>query len=211
MAEAVTLTAQERKDYGTRATRKLRKQGLVPAVIYGHKQDTVSLAISAEELNRAVRHGARLIELKQADKTEQALIREVQWDPLGHDILHVDFTRVDRDERIEVDVRVELRGTAPGIAAGGVLTQPLHTLSIECLAINIPDSIRVPVGELQLDQAIHVRDLKLPEGVKVLDDPDAIVVQVSPAQEEEAAGAPGAEQAEPEVIGRKAEKEEGEE
>src|SRR5262249_13884743 len=106
------------------------------------------------------------------------------------------------------------RGTAPGTTAGGVLDQPLHSLHIECPAISVPESIRVNVGELQIDQAIHVGDLKLPEGVKVLNDPDAIVVQVTaPVAEPEVApaAAPVAETAEPEVIGRqKAEAEEGE-
>src|SRR5262249_7239471 len=100
---------------------------------------------------------------------------------------------------------------APGIAAGGVLVQAVHALKVQCLVHSIPESIRVNVGELQLDQAIHVSELKLPEGVEVLDPPDTIVVQVSPKEGEvEAAAAAPGEQAEPEVIGRK-EKEEEEE
>jgi large subunit ribosomal protein L25 len=183
---------------------------LVPAVVYGHKEATVSLSVPGEELLRAVRHGARLIDLKLGDKSETALIRDVQWDPLGHDILHVDFTRVAADERVTLQVPVMLRGTAPGVAAGGVVVQPVHTLTVECLVHSIPDSIRVNIGELQLDQMIHVRDLKLPEGIAVKDDPDVIVVQIAPkAGEEEAAAAVApAEQAEPEVIGRKKEEEE---
>lgn len=208
MADSVALTAQERTDHGTRASRKLRKKGMVPAVVYGHKQATVSVSVPAEELARAIRQGARLIQLKQGSATESALIRDLQWDPLGHDILHVDFTRVSVDERITVDVRIELRGTSPGVTAGGVLNQPLHNLSIECLAVSIPDSIRVNIGELQIEQAIHVREIKLPEGAVVKNDPEAIVVQVTPPQDEEAELG---EQAEPELIGRKAEKEEGEE
>src|SRR6476619_3784537 len=108
MAESVALTAQQRKDHGTRAARKLRKQGLVPAVVYGHKQDTVSITVSADELTRAIRHGVRLVQLAQGGASESALIKDLQWDPLGHDILHVDFARVSADERIIVDVRIEL-------------------------------------------------------------------------------------------------------
>ena len=114
-----------------------------------------------------------------------------------------------------VTVPIELRGTAPGTAAtagGGVLDQPLHTVPIECLAVNIPESIRVNIGELQVGQAIHVKDLHLPEGVKVLAEPDAIVVQVkAPAAEPEPTAVPAAEMAEPERIGRQkpAEEEEG--
>ncbi|HMF20013.1 MAG TPA: 50S ribosomal protein L25, partial [Gemmataceae bacterium] len=129
-----------------------------------------------------------------------------QWDPLGHDILHVDFARVAADERITIDVRLELRGTAPGVTAGGSLDQPLHNLEIECLAIAVPESIRVNIGELQIEGVIHVRDLVLPEGVTTKIDPDAVVVQVHPpmveAEAPAAAAVPG-EQAEPELIGRK--------
>jgi len=175
--------------------------------LYGHKEATIPLALSRDELYKAVRHGVRLVDVKQGDKLEKALIRDVQWDPLGLDILHVDFARVSMDERIEVDVRVELRGTAPGVTGGGVLNQPLHTLKVECLAISIPESIRVSIAELQIDQVVHVRELTLPEGVKVLNDPEAIIVQCVPKIVEEvapvaAAAAPTAEQAEPEVIGR---------
>lgn len=212
MAESVVLKAQERKGRGSRNAARLRKEGLVPAVVYGHKEATIAISVPGEDLARAVRHGVRLVDLNLGSSSEKALLREVQWDHLGQDILHVDLARVAADERITVDVRVEIRGTAPGIAAGGALNQPLHTLHVECLAIAIPESIRVNIGELQIDQAIHVRDLKLPEGVSVLNDPEAIVVQVAAPVTEETATPMMGEQAEPEVIGRqKAEKEEGEE
>ena len=210
MAEAVILTADERNEHGTHNARRLRKGGKIPAVLYGHKEATVPLSLSRDELYKAVRHGVRLVDVKQGDKLEKALIRDVQWDPLGYDILHVDFARVSMDERIQVDVRVELRGTAPGVTGGGVLNQPLHNLKVECLAISIPESIRVSVTELQLEQAIQVKALTLPEGVKVLNDPEAIIVQCVPKIIEEVApvvgaavAAPIAEAAEPELIGRK--------
>lgn len=209
MAEAVILTAQPRSEHGTHNARRLRKGGKIPAVLYGHKEATIPLSLSRDELYKAVRQGVRLVDVKQVDKTEKALIKDVQWDPLGYDILHVDFARVSMDERIQVDVRVELRGTAPGVTGGGVLNQPLHNLKVECLAISIPESIRVSIAELQIEQAIHVNELTLPEGVKVLNDPEAIVVQCAPKIVEEVApvagavAAPTAETAEPELIGRK--------
>jgi large subunit ribosomal protein L25 len=213
MAESVILVAQERNEHGTRAARRLRRTGQVPGVIYGHKEATLSIAVSGDELTKAIRHGARIIDLKQSGGVQRALIKELQWDPLGHDILHVDFTRISKDEKVELPVRIELRGTAPGVAAGGVLSQALHELTIECLAESIPDSIRVSLANLQIGEVIHVRDLTLPPGVTAMADPDTVVVQVTaPAAEPEAgAPVPAAEQAEPEVIGRqKAEKEEGE-
>jgi large subunit ribosomal protein L25 len=209
---AELIKAEKRTERGTRQARRMRKQGFVPGVVYGHQQETLSITISHEELFRAIRHGARVVDLQADGETEKALIKDVQWDPLGHDILHVDFTRVSEHERIVVDVRIELRGTAPGIAAGGVLDQTMHTIEIECPALSVPDSIRVAVGALQLNEAIHVKDLTFPPGVVAKADPDAVVVQVNPkVVEEEAAPAPAVEAtAEPEVIGRVAKPEEEE-
>jgi large subunit ribosomal protein L25 len=203
MAESVQLTTQKREGRGSQKARQLRKQGNIPAVVYGHQEATVSVSLSAEDFLKAVRQGARVVDLRFDGELEKALIKDIQWDHLGHDVLHVDFERVAADERITVTVPVELRGTAPGVSGGGVLDQPLHTLSVECPAISVPTSIRVNINELQLDSAIYVRDLTLPEGVKVMTDPDAIVVHVTaPEAEAEAPAAPAAESAEPEVIGR---------
>lgn len=204
MAETVVLEVQDRPKSGTNAAKQLRKKGLVPAVIYGHGEATLSLSIAGDALLKAVRHGVRIYDVNQAGKVQKALLRDLQWDPLGHDILHADFYRVSADEKITLDVRVELRGTAPGIAAGGVLVQQVHSLSVECLIVNIPEAIRVNIAELQIDQAIHVRELTLPEGVVVKNDPEAIIVQVSKKVVEEVApaAAPAGEAAEPEVIGK---------
>ncbi len=214
MAESIALVAQPRTERGTQAARQLRKKGLVPAVVYGHKEETLTVALPLAEVEQAIRRGVRVVDLKAAGKEQKAFIKEVQWDHLGKELLHVDFTRVSVDERIVVTVPLEIRGTAPGVNAGGLLDQPIHELSVECLAIQIPESIRVNIGELQIDGAIYVRDLVLPPGVKAMSDPDAIVVHVTaPVAEPEAAVvAEVPEAAEPEVIGRqKAEEtEEGE-
>jgi len=215
MAETVQLTTQPRKDFGSSRARQMRRKGLIPAVVYGHQEATLPIALPREDLEKAIRSGAHVMDLKTDSAVQKCLIREVQWDHLGLDLLHVDFARIALDERVTVTVPVELRGQLPGTAAGGILDQPLHTLSVECLAIAIPASIRVPINELQIGSAIHVRELTLPEGVKVMADPEAIVVQVkAPLVEAEAgaaaAPAPG-ETAEPEVIGRKEKPEEEEE
>ena len=207
------LIAERRTTRGKHEAARLRRKGLVPAVLYGHKEETIPLTLNRDELSKMIRHGVRVLDLKADGKTEKALIRDVHWDHLGKELLHVDFARVAADERIVVMVPVELRGIAPGIAAGGVLDQPLHRLSVECPAIAVPESIRVNVGELQVGGVIHVRNLSLPPQVKVMAEADAVVVQVTQKQvEAEAAVAPvAAEQAEPEVIGRqRAEEEESE-
>lgn len=216
MAETFVLEVQSRTTSGSNAAKQLRKKGLVPAVIYGHGEKTDSLSVPGDVLNKAIRHGVRIFDVSLAGAVQKALLRDIQWDPLGHDVLHADFYRVSADETITLEVKVELRGAAPGVTTGGgVLVQQIHSLSVECLIVNIPESIRVSVAELQLDQAIHVRELKLPEGVKVKNDPEAIIVQVSKKIEEViapvAAAAPTAEAAEPEVIGRVKEEEPEEE
>jgi large subunit ribosomal protein L25 len=214
MVESLKLAVQPREERGSLKAGHLRKKGLVPGVVYGHKEATVAVSLVRDDLENAIRHGIRVVDLKTNGKEEKALIKEVQWDHLGKDILHVDFARVAADERIVVNVPLELRGTAPGVNAGGLLDQPIHSLSVECLAIAIPESIRVNIGELQIGAAIYVRDLVLPPGVKVMTDLDAIVVHVTtPVAEPEAAPvAEVTEQAEPEVIGRQkaAEEEESE-
>jgi large subunit ribosomal protein L25 len=214
MADTVVLQSEKRDGRGSRHAAKLRKAGLVPAVLYGHKEETLSVSVSHEALMAAIRHNTRVVDLAAGGKTEKAQIVELQWDHLGKDVLHVDFKRVSADERIEQTVPLEIRGIAPGVAEGGRLDQPLHTLRVECPALNIPASIRVAINDLHIEGAIHVRDLKLPEGVKALTDPDAIVIHVLKPKAEAPAPAAGeavATSAEPEVITRKKAEEEGEE
>jgi large subunit ribosomal protein L25 len=211
MADAEVLTIQKREGRGSRAAEKLRKTGRIPAVVYGHKEATIPVSLSGDEIHAVLRHKVQIVDLKMDGGMEKAQIREVQWDHLGKEVLHVDLKRVSVDERIQISVPLELKGTAPGVTGGGVLDQQIHSLRIECLAVAVPESIRVSIAELQQGSAIHVRELQLPEGVKALDDPDAVVVQVTiPLAEPEPAAAPAAEQAEPEIIGRKAEEEEAE-
>ena len=211
MADSVVLMTEKRDTRGTRTARKLRATGRVPGVVYGHKEATVSVSVAADALLSAVRHGSRVVDLQLEVGLQKAQIAELQWDHLGIDVLHVDFRRVSADERIHVTVPVEVKGIAPGVTAGGILDQPIHSLAIECPAIHVPDSIRVNINELQLGGAIHVRDLHLPPDVTALTDADAIVVHVTAPQAELEAAAPTGEQAEPEVIKRKAAAEEGEE
>ena len=207
MSKIVSLKITPRTGKGSRTAIKLRKQGLVPGIVYGHKQDNVAVAVSAEELDRAIRvlH-ARMLSLELDGKSETVLIREVQWDPFGKQMMHVDFERKSASEKVKVTIPVELRN-APKQTGGGVLDQPLHTLHIECPLGAIPEAIRIDITNLTLGEPIHVKELTLPEGVRVLESPEAVVVQlklpgveavVAPAGA--AAAAPGAAPAEPEVI-----------
>ncbi len=204
MAETVTLEANPRKPHGSSAARQLRRKGMVPGVLYGHKEATVSITLSTSVVEHAVRHGVHIVDVQLEGKTEKALIREIQWDHLGKELIHIDLGRVGADERVVVTIPVEIRGTAPGIAGGGVLDQPMHSIAVECPVVHVPDSVRVNVGTLQVGQAIHVRDLVFPPDIKAMADAEAVVVQViAKLVEAEAPAAPVADQAEPELIGRK--------
>jgi large subunit ribosomal protein L25 len=214
MADTVTLKTQGRTGTGSRDATRLRKAGQVPAVVYGHKETPAHVSVSRDELRAALRHHARTVSLVVDGKSDTVLIQQVQHDHLGSDILHVDFRRVSRDERVRTTVEIQLRGVAPGTTAGGVLDQPLHKIHVECPAMAIPDAIRVRIDQLVVGQAIHVKELDLPAGVKALEDPDLVVVQVKLQQVEvieptAVPTEPGA--AEPEVITKKKEKPEEEE
>lgn len=200
MAEAVVLDTEPRDQFGSRSADKLRKKGRLPAVVYGHKEATVAVTVSLEDFEKAVRAGARVFDLRTNGTTQTTQLKELQYDHLGKDIVHADFKRVDKNERIVTAVPIELRGEAPG-ANTGVLDQPLHILHVRSPVLEVPRSIRVDVSAMQLGDIIHVRELKLPAGLEATDDPDLVVVQVKAAVDETLP----TEQAEPEVIGRKAE------
>lgn len=206
---AETIEVQLRDKIGKRNNRRLRHAGSVPAVLYGHGQENLNLTMPAEAIDTAVRHGSRLVNLAGA-VNDRAFIRDLQWDTFGLHLVHVDLTRVSEHEMVEVDVAVELRGEAPGVREGGVISHLIHQLSIECEVTAIPDRIHVNINHLKLGDVIKIADLELPPTVKVDADPDEVVVTcVLPVAEEEEAAASLA-PAEPEVIGRKKE-EEGEE
>ena len=215
--ESPTLETRPREARGKRSARKLRGEGLIPAVVYGHKEAVLSVTLPQKDLETVLRHHARVVDLQIDGKSETAVIQEIQYDHLGVEVLHVDFKRVSRDERIQVTVSIELKGTPAGLGGGHILEQPLHNLEIECPALAIPESIRVNITDLHPGHPIHVRELTLPPEVKALSDPDLVVVQITLAkvEVEAAAAAPteaAATAAEPEIVGRRvAKEEEGEE
>ncbi|MBI1901059.1 MAG: 50S ribosomal protein L25 [Planctomycetia bacterium] len=204
------LSVEIRKENGKHAARRLRRSGNIPAVLYGHKEETVPLTIKGEDLSRVMRHGARFVELIGA-VSDTALIREMQWDTYGVELLHVDFARVSADERVRREVAIELRGEAPGVRAGGVVQLILHSVDIECPAMAIPDKLQLNINHLELEGVLRVSDLSPPENVTILTDKESVVVQCVVPLEMPEEAAPAAEAIEPELIGRKAEPEEGEE
>jgi large subunit ribosomal protein L25 len=200
MSEA--LKVETREVLGKRHNRRMRHAGSVPVVLYGHGEETLSLKVAADQLRAALRHGARVVDLEGAVK-EKAFIRELQWDPFGTTVLHVDLTRVSLDERLQIEVPVILRGEALGVKEGGHLEQSHHSVEIDCLAIAIPEKLELRIGELKLDGFLRASNIELPQGVKLLTDPETVIVHCALAKEEGEGDGAG-ETAEPEIIGRKA-------
>jgi len=208
---ADTLEAKKRETRGKRNARRDRAEGRTPAILYGHGVDNVSLTVDSNALSAAVQHGNPLIELA-GDLKESALISDIQWDPMGNRILHIDFTRVKADERIEVSISVELRGVAPGINAGGVVNQLIHDTVVECAAVAIPEKLEININHLELGGSITAGEIELADGVNLTCAADTIFVQCNeplPEMDEDAESVIS-DGAEPEVIGRKAADEEAE-
>jgi len=204
--QSAQVTARQRKELGSRANKRLRDSGFVPGVVYGHKEAVIPVTLPKKELTNYIDHGTHLFDLALDGKSEKVLVKEVQYDHLGLDILHIDFARVSLDEKVEVTVALELKGTPKGEAEGGVLQQIISELEVECLVTDIPDKIVHNVAEMALDDVLHIKDLHLPNGVRPLADGEQIVAQVKEIKEEEVAPvAAEGESAEPEVIGKKAE------
>jgi len=201
-SQSATVTAEPRPELGSRANKRLRDSGKLPGVIYGHKQAVVPITLPKKEVVKHLDKGAHLFSLSVNGAAENVLVKDVQYDHLGIEVIHVDFARVDLTERVEVTVPLELKGDPKGEADGGVLTQVVSELEIECVVTDIPDAIRHNISDMGLDSVLHLKDLTLPPGTKALQDPELILATVRELAEEEATES---EAAEPEVIGKAAE------
>jgi large subunit ribosomal protein L25 len=166
------------KGTGTRVARRLRKKGLIPGIIYGHKQAVVPVTLTRDDVWRMLKTPSHLADLDVNGTSETVLIRDVQWDHLGKEVLHLDFARVSAEEMIETEVTFEVKGLPAGLAAGGILEHLVHTLRIKCRAGAIPESLKADVSPLQVGEGIHVRDLVLPPDVTVDHDPDLLLAHI---------------------------------
>ncbi|TWT60336.1 50S ribosomal protein L25 [Rubinisphaera italica] len=202
MSDDPKLTAQRRESLGTSTSRRMRKAGQIPGCIYGHKQEAISFAVSAEELNPIIASGHKVVDFDIDGSVDKALIQEVQWNTFSTYVQHIDLLRVDANERVSTSVEIVVRGISPGVLAGGILEQTHHELPIECPVIRLPEQIVIRVSDLKMGGAIHVSDLKLPTDCTTTLPPEEVLVHVveprkapEPTDEELAASA------EPEVVG----------
>jgi large subunit ribosomal protein L25 len=193
------LTTEKREGAGTREAKKIRAAGRVPVVLYGHKQPNQFLSVTHDEIMAVIRHGGKVVDLKGA-VSEKALVRDVQWDTWGKQVLHVDLARVDVSEVVKATVAIELRGTAEGQKSGGHIEFIRHEIDIKCPAVQVPDKIVLPITHLELGGHIYAKDVALPQGATLASSPDDLIVQcVASKADDVAPAAPGA-AVEPELI-----------
>jgi large subunit ribosomal protein L25 len=218
MAKQVKLSARARTLVGGSVGNKLKREGLVPAVIYGGKEDSLPLQVGSRDIRNVLAHalGENILvelEIENAGKTinRMALIQEVQHAPLTGGIVHVDFHAIDMNELLTTSVPLEPQGEPAGVKnSGGILEQNIRSLEIECLPKDLPEVLYVDVSGLNVGDYIHVRDIPLPEGVKAMEDADLTVFLVAAPAVVEAptpAEATASPAGQPEVIKEK--KEEG--
>jgi large subunit ribosomal protein L25 len=214
--EKRSLAAQWREGKGKEDARRLRNQGLIPAVVYGQRAETIPVTLKPQELAKVLHGGAgerTLINLtieglQDGPITKTVILKEKQIDPLKRTLLHVDLYTIAMDEAINVGIPVRIVGKAPGVAEGGILEQVLREIEVKCLPADIPSSIDVDVSALNIGDSIHVAEITLEKG-KILADPGQTVITIVPPKEEVvAAVVEVAEEAEAEAAEGKEEAEE---
>lgn len=218
--ETIELKAQVRERVGKKASKGVRQEGKIPAVVYGREVSSTPLAVDGKEFYRAThtKAGANvLISLKMeganGKKATTCLIKEVQRDPVTDEVLHVDFTSISLTEKIRVKVPLHVKNaeTAVGIKEGGILDLIHHEIEVECLPAEIPERIEANVKDLKIGDAIHLKELSFPSGVTPLLGADEVVIILHPPQKEEEAAPLAETLAEPEVIEKGKKEKEGEE
>jgi large subunit ribosomal protein L25 len=205
-----TIDVEKREEFGSRTSRRLRKTGRVPGVVYGGSDgESISFSADARELRRVLVGAGALIDLKVGGDTKPVIVKDTQLHPVRGELLHIDFLQVRLDEKIQTTVPLVVEGQeeSPGIKEGGVLEVPTHLLNIEALPTEIPENITVDVSGLGMTETMHLSALTAPAGVTFLDDPEETIVAtiVIPAEEPEE---PEVEE-ETELVGEEAEGEEG--
>ena len=179
MGKPLLLKAEIRDEVGSKSAAKVREQGRIPAVVYGHKQKPVAISLDAHNLVEGLHHGHRLVDVQIGDKKETMLIKDLQYDYLCKDIIHVDLMRVDVTEMVRVTVPIELKGMAKGTHEGGIVEGHVDHLEIECRATDIPESIVVLVKDIGVGDALHAGDIQLPDDVKLASSSSTLLVTCS--------------------------------
>lgn len=176
MAKELLLKAEIREHTGTKAVQKVRMQGRIPAIVYGHKEKPIAISLDAHNFVEGLHHGHRLMDVQIGRKKEKMIVKELQYDYSGKNVIHADLMRVDITEAVKVTVPIELKGTAKGTHEGGIIEEHVDHLEIECKATEIPETIVVSIKDVHVGGALHAGDITLPDGVKLLSSPETLMV-----------------------------------
>ncbi len=176
MEKTLLLKAEVREHTGSKAVRKVRQQGRIPAIVYGHKKEPVAISLDQHDFLEGLHHGHRLIDVQMGRKKEKMLVKEVQYDYLGRDIIHADLMRVDMSETIKVTVPIELKGIAAGTHESGIIEEHVDRLEVECKVTDIPETLVVWIKDVHVGDALHASDIELPDGVKLASSPQTLLV-----------------------------------
>jgi len=206
---AEVLEVEKRERVGSGDSRKLRRDGRVPAVLYGHGEKNEHLSIPEIQVKSLIRHHSKTVELAGAVK-DTALVSQIQWDPLGIDVLHLDLIRVNLKELVDVTVPIHTHGDPAGLREGGVLIENLHEVEIRCPAGSIPDHLGLNVTDLHLGGSLTAADLELVEGVELVTPGDTVVAHIEEVRGEAEEQLSEESTAEPEVIAKGGDKEQEE-
>jgi len=200
--EKKTLTGYERKENKKRASRQLRKNGKIPAVMYNSKGAT-SIAVDEHEFSKKFHTVSEntLIQLTLDKNSHDVLVKDYQEDILSGNILHIDFYEVEKGKLLRTNIPILLEGTAVGAKEGGVLEQLMHEVEVECLPKDIPESVMLDVSELGEGESIHINQITTPEGVKILASDDSVIVTITHVRGIEELEAEAAEEGEEEMEG----------
>ncbi len=179
---AIALSVEPREPGGSREARRLRRSGQVPGVVYGGGEDPVSFQVDARELRNTLAHAGAVLDLKLGDASQPVVLKEQTRHPVTSATLHIDLLRVRLDQAISSSVVVELTGAedAPGVKEGGVLEQVTREVNIEALPTDIPDALSYDVSAMQINDTVTLESLATPAAVTLLDDPETVLVTLSP-------------------------------
>ncbi len=176
MKKTLLLQAEVREQTGSKTVRKVREQGRIPAIMYGHKKEPAAISLDAHNFTEGLHHGHRLMDVQIGKKKEKTIVKEIQYDHLGKNIIHVDLMRVNVTEIVKVMVPIELKGTAAGTHESGIIEEHVDRLEIECKVIDIPEMIVVSVKDVHVGDALHAGDIELPDGITLSSSPEMLLV-----------------------------------
>ena len=217
----VSIVVHKRDVTGTRATKRLRKSGLIPGVIYGHGKDAVLIAVEPHVLREALHTSAGMhavldVTFEGQKRGHKAIVKELTLDRVKSNVIHVDLQEIRLDETIETTVSIHFEGEAKGVKAGGMLDESTREVTVKGLVTAIPEHLVVDVSELDMNETLQVSDLVVPEGIEIMADAEEVLCSVLPprkVEEEEVVegeeAVEGVAAAEPELVGKKEEEGEG--